>query len=153
MLFLLNDSKGNFWRVMPLLHLFANSWLESILVTICMYKRKIGIEFETTISNIFSDDWFNFWFRRNCGFKMTWFFNMCVWGLPHSHGRVQGFFMEIKTFWSLNCPECKIVHKITIEMLFFGKCVSLLFYLGKALNRVQVILGVIHGDLDFFDLH
>jgi hypothetical protein len=40
MLFLSNDSKVNFWRVMPPLCLYANSSLESILVTICT-KDKI----------------------------------------------------------------------------------------------------------------
>ena len=39
-LFLSNDSKGNFWRVVPTLPLYANISLKSILVTICT-KDKI----------------------------------------------------------------------------------------------------------------
>ena len=44
-----------------------------------------------------------------------------------------------------------MVHKSTNATLFFGKCGWLFFYLRKAFN--WVVLGVFHGDLNFFDLH
>ena len=63
--------------------------------------------------------------------------------------------MEIKTFLSLNCPECKkrcsAWHKITNILLFFEKIVILGFYAGKSHNLIG--LGIFHGDLDFFYLH
>ena len=43
--FLSNDSKVNFWRVKPQLGLYANSLLESILVTICT-KDKLNKNFK-----------------------------------------------------------------------------------------------------------
>ena len=82
-------------------------------------------------------------------FKMTRFFNMCVWGLPHSHGRVQVFLWRSRLFWSLNCPECKTVHKITNATLFYGKCWWLFFYLCKTLKLVVLRVSK-NGDLDFF---
>ena len=54
--FLSNDSKGNFWRVMPPLPLYANSSLESILVTICTKDKRQNIEFEMINPNMFWDD-------------------------------------------------------------------------------------------------
>jgi len=79
---------------------------------------------------MFLDDQYNFRFRHNRGFKMTRFFYVFVLGLPHSHVRVQGFFMDIETFLSLNCPECKTVHKITNAMLFLEN-VGDYFLLGQ----------------------
>jgi len=62
-----------------------------------------------------------------------------------------GFFYGDRDFFlSLNCPECKTVHKITNAKLFLENMGGYFFHLGKTLN--WVVLGVFHGDRDFYDL-
>ena len=49
----------------------------------------------------------------------------------------------------LNYP--KLFIKLPIQRSFLENVGGYVFYLGKTLN--WVVLGVFHGDLDFFDLH
>ena len=113
-----------------------------------MYERQ-NREFEMVIPNMFSDDRYNIRFATIAVLKWRGF-SICVSEACLTVTAECGFFYCDQDFFlSLNCPECKTVHKITNAKLFFGKCGWLFFfYLGKTLN--WVVLGVFHGDLNFF---
>ena len=144
--FLSNDSKVNFRRVMPLLTLYANSSLESILVTIHMYKSQ-NIEFEMIIPNMFLHDQYRVQILvlLQSRFKNDAVFQCVCLRLASQLWQSAGVFHGYPAFFIVSSVKQCI--KLPMLCSFLENVGGYFLNLAKTLN--WVVLGVFHGDLDF----